>query len=158
MSYCRGVKEVYRTVFRFSYWVCGSSCNIIICTKVPHIFMICHVVPPPSPANVSTDLSGDFLTVNWSVPTVPDVTLKFIVTLKASEEIRVEINDTQRFQFTISEQMCGPFEVEIIVSNLAGTNKTSVTGLLPVLRESACHEIQVKDDGILLTVKFKVYL
>lgn len=55
--------------------------------------------------------------------------------------MRADINKTESHQFTLPEENCHPFEVEIIASNLAGSNRASVTGVLPRLPKDLCHEL-----------------
>ena len=72
--------------------------------------------------------------------------------------MRVEINNTYSHQFTVPVVACKPFEVEIVASNLAGSNRASVIGILPRLPQDLCHELSMKDGGIFLTVTLTVNL
>ena len=69
------------------------------------------------------------------------------------EEKRAEVIDKQSYQFILSEVICDSFEVEVIASNLAGSNKSSITGVLPMLHKNPYHKVSMKDYGIFLIVK-----
>ena len=82
--------------------------------------------------------------------------MTFNVTLKTTSEERFVMTQNQSYQFTISEQTC--FEVDILVSNIGGTNRTSVSGSVPVLRDSICYEVFAEGAIVFVIVSFKVCL
>ena len=114
--------------------------------------------PPQSPTNITVTRSGELLAINWTVPAIPFVAINFTVKLKIPEVMRAEINNTYSHKFTVPVEACKPFEVEIVASNLAGSNRASVTGVLPRLPKDLCHELSMEDGGIFLTVTLNVNL
>ena len=88
------------------------------------------LAPPPAPSNVSVKLGDNRVLLGWAVPTIPRVLLTFKVTLKTTVDETVILHDRQNWQFAITEQTCGPYRLEIVVSNIAGRNSTTVTGEL----------------------------
>ena len=113
------------------------------------------LAPPPTPSNVSVVLVNSWLLVDWAVPTLPHVSLTFKLTLNTSADESVIIRNNQSWQLAIAEQACGPYQLEIEASNIAGSNSTTVTGRIPVLRGAVCHEVYVTDE-VSLAVSFTV--
>ena len=106
---------------------------------------------------VIVNLDGDLLRVEWDFPSPVRVTLNFTVILRTAIEERAEVLGNQSYKFPITKQAnCQKFRVEIIASNIAGANETSLDGVIPALPEHICHEISEQDNKIFITVTFKV--
>jgi len=113
------------------------------------------VAPPAAPSNVSVVLVDKQLQVDWEVPIIEHVPLVFEVTLKTTMDQSVTIQDQQSWRFAIMERTCGPYQVEIVVSNVAGRSNATVAGTIPPLREAICHEVYAREQ-IYLAVTFTV--
>jgi len=98
---------------------------------------------PPKPRNIRVVLVDKQLQISWEVPIIEHIPLVFEVTLKTTIEQSVTIQDQQSWKFAITERSCGPYQVEIIVSNEAGRNSTTVTG-----RVQDCSSLKSSQEGL----------
>ena len=102
------------------------------------------LAPPPAPSDVNAIVISKRLIVTWVVPKVPRVPLTFNVTLKTkvNHTETVILQGTRHWPFNITEQTCGPYQLKVEVSNIAGKDSTTVTGKLQdcsAVRRSHCY-------------------
>ena len=88
------------------------------------------LAPPPAPSNINVVVVNKRVIVTWVVPKVLRVPLTFKVTLKTTVDAMAVIQNRQNWEFQMTEKTCGPYELEVEVSNVAGRDSTTVTGKL----------------------------
>ncbi len=114
--------------------------------------------PPPAPTNVSTSFHGNLLSVNWRIyHTSSNVSLSYNVTLKVSKTQFIEVTNTFNCVFEIDKNTCGPYELDVTVMNVAGTNSTTVNGFIPVIQD-IYHSVYIQEDQIFVNAIFQVKL